>query len=446
MPTPIICADSRLRQFAARFRSCFSQPQFQYFVTVLLAVLLCLEAATCSGLHRAVCFGRSLAGLSRFLARAPWSAPAVAAVWTTHFRGQLAPAVTTEIARRTAARPRQPGRPPVTLVTGYLAGDDSVCAKPRAHQPVRGAHPARVPRPMAAIGRHYSSTAGTTVRGHDIVLTHYLLLSRGCPQQPALYRQKAECVHAEVPFQSKIDLMAEQINRFVPVAGTKTHVLLDSWYGCKRLWKLARSRGYAITTGLKSNRYLWVANETPPGGGTWQQLSAYAAGLSATDYQEVTWPSASGGHTVWVHMVRTRVRKLYTCQLVLVRESLSAPPSSVRYWASSDLATDAAGVLGHIAARWGIEVLIADVKELGLDQYQLLSAEGIVRWWTLVLASYVFLEEQRARLMEERGEYLTIGATRREMQSVHRRNLLDWLYLRFQHGDKPDDLAALLAA
>src|SRR5829696_6343897 len=131
MPTPIICADPRLRQFADCFRSCFSKPQFQYFVTVLLALLLCLEAATCSGLQRAVCFGRSLAGLSRFLARAPWSPAAVAAVWTAHFRSQLAPTIRAETARRCAARPVRPGRPPVTLLTGYLAGDDSVCAKPR---------------------------------------------------------------------------------------------------------------------------------------------------------------------------------------------------------------------------------------------------------------------------------------------------------------------------
>src|SRR6187401_2305434 len=118
MPTPIICADPRLRQFAARFRSCFSQPQFQYFVTVLLALLLCLEAATCSGLQRAVCFGRSLAGLSRFLARAPWAAADLPAVWTAQFRTQLAPATRAELARRQAARPRRPGRPPVSLVTG----------------------------------------------------------------------------------------------------------------------------------------------------------------------------------------------------------------------------------------------------------------------------------------------------------------------------------------
>src|SRR5205085_7044986 len=202
--------------------------------------------------------------------------------------------------------------------------------------------------------------------------------------------------------QSKIDLMAEQIRRFVPPAGTQPHVLLDSWYGCKQLWKLARTLGYLITTGLKSNRWLWVADATAAGGGQWQRLHDYAAGLSAADYQEVAWPGSSGGHMVWVHVIRTRVRKLYTCQVILVRESLDGPVSGVRYWASSDAAADATGLVAHIAARWGIEVLIADVKEWGLDQYQVLCTEGMVGWWTLGLVGYIVLEEQRARLIEER--------------------------------------------
>ena len=445
MPTPIICADPRLRQFADSFRGCFSKPQFQYFVTVLLAVLLCLEPATCSALQRAVCFGRSLAGLSRFLAQAPWSAAAVAAAWTARFRRQLTPVVAAACARQQAALPRRPGRPPVTLVTGYLIGDDSVCAKPRAAQPRRRASPAP-PQPMAALGHHFSSTAGQVVQGHDVVLTQYLLLGRNCPQQPALYRQKAVCAVENVPFQSKIDLMAAQIRRFAPVPQTRTHLLLDSWYCCKQLWKLARSLGYLITTGVKSNRWLWVPAANGAPGGQWQLLSDYAARLTAADYQPVAWPSQQGGHTVWVHVVRTRVRKLYTCQVILVRESLTSPLREVRYWASSDLTASVTELIRHLATRWSIEVLIGDLKELGLDQYQLLSAAGIERWWTLVLAAYVFLEERRAARQEEGGAAVTIGAARREMQARQRRHLLDWLFVRFQHGDTPEEIEARLAA
>ncbi len=43
MPIPIVCLDVRLRQFVEAFASCFSKPQRQHFVTVLLALLLCRE-------------------------------------------------------------------------------------------------------------------------------------------------------------------------------------------------------------------------------------------------------------------------------------------------------------------------------------------------------------------------------------------------------------------
>ena len=39
MRVPIICMDERLRQFVRAFRSCFSLPQYRYFVIVLLALI-----------------------------------------------------------------------------------------------------------------------------------------------------------------------------------------------------------------------------------------------------------------------------------------------------------------------------------------------------------------------------------------------------------------------
>ncbi len=38
-----------------------------------------------------------------------------------------------------------------------------------------------------------------------------------------------------------------------------------------------------------------------------------------------------------VHVVRTRIRKLYTPQVILVRGIGDGPGRGVRYWASSDL-------------------------------------------------------------------------------------------------------------
>ena len=163
------------------------------------------------------------------------------------------------------------------VVTGYLIGDDSTIEK-------------RKGKKMEGVGLHHSTTQDKRVRGHSLVESLYVLLGRRCPLAPQLYRQQAVCTAEGVPFESKIDLMETVIRTFEPVAGTVTHVLLDTWYSAKRLWRAARERGFLITSGLKSNRWLRVEDPAAPEGWRWQRLSDYTAQLSANDYVQVKWP------------------------------------------------------------------------------------------------------------------------------------------------------------
>jgi len=435
MRMPIICMDARLRHFAATFRGCFSKPQYRYFEIVLVALLLCWEARTLTGLLRQVVAQATLSGLSRFFAKAPWATSEVAQTWRQRFDTQVAPLVAAEHARQRATRPRRPGRPAATVVTGYLIGDDSTIEKTRGKQ-------------MAGLGKHYSTTAGTQVVGHSLVQGLYVVQGRHCPLAPQLYRQRAVCAAEAVPFQSKIDLMDDLIRTFTPAADTQTHVLLDSWYAAKRLWKTARSRGFQITTGLKSNRQLRVDDASTPQGWRWQPLTEYAAGLTDTDYRLVAWPSQDAEpRQVWVHVVTTRVRKLYRCQVILVKESVDAPPTQVRFFASSDLHADTTTLVGHLAARWAVEVLFADGKELlGLDHYQVMSADGIVRFWTLAWVAYCFLDEERARLRHAWQRHVTVGEARREVQRRHWNQLIHWMHQEFTAGATPQAMFERLAA
>ena len=435
MRVPIICLDAQLRQFALAFRSCFSLPQYRYFVTVLLALMLCHEPRTLTALLRTVAVRGSTSGLSRFLSEAPWQENELAQVWRKRFDAQLQPRVQAAHALHRAKRPNKAGRPKATVVTGYLIGDDSTMHKTRGKK-------------MAGLGRHYSTTYGKPVVGHSLVQLLYVVEGRRCPLAPQLYRQQERCEAENVEFASKIELVDKQLQSFQPLEHTRTHVLLDTWYAAKRIWKTARSRGFDITTGLKNNRWLRVADENEAKGWRWQKLSEYAAGLQASEYEQMEWPSdGQERRKVWVHVVRTRVRKLYRCQVVLVRESLEAPLKELRYWASSDLAADAAGLLAHIAARWDIEVLFADGKELlGLDQYQLMDSTAIVRFWTLALAAYAFLDDERDRLSQLRQRHITIGEARREVQQRHWFNLIGWMQQQFRSGQTPHELAERLAA
>jgi hypothetical protein len=432
MPVPIICLDEDVRYFAERFREVFSKPQYQYFVTVLLGLMLCEGTRTLSGLLRQIADSPSLAGLSRFLSEAPWEEAAVVESWLRHFREEMQPQVAAELQREHQMQPKRRGRPKAPVVTGYLIGDDSTIEK-------------RKGKKMEGLGLHHSTTQDKRVRGHSLVESLYVLLGRRCPLAPQLYRQQAVCTAEGVPFASKIELMETTIRTFEPIAGTVTHVLLDSWYSAKRLWRAAREREFLITTGIKCNRWLAVADPTAPKGWKWQRLSEYTAQLRASDYVELAWPK--GEKIVYVHVVTTRVRSLYRCQVVIVRQSLDDPVSQARYWASSDLEASPELLLAHIAARWDIEVLFGDGKEeLGLDHYQLMSAAAIVRFWTLAMLAYVFLEEERDRLQTQWQRPVTIGEARREIQRRHRRHLLDWLHEQFQSGVEPDALYELLSA
>ncbi len=162
----------------------------------------------------------------------------------------------------------------------------------------------------------------------------------------------------------------------------------------------------------------------------------------------MTWPSQDAEpRQVWVHVVQTRVKKLYRCQVLLVKETLDAPVKQVRFFASSDLAADVPTLVGHLAARWAVEVLFANGKELlGLDQYQVMSAAAIVRFWTLAWAAYAFLDEERARLRQEWQRHVTVGEARREVQRTHWRHLITWMHQQFVAGATPQTMFERLAA
>ncbi len=75
-----------------------------------------------------------------------------------------------------------------------------------------------------------------------------------------------------------------------------------------------------------------------------------------------------------------------------------------------------------------------------------MSTVAIVRFWTLALLAYVFLEEEQSRLQQQWQRPVTIGEARREIQRRHRRQVLDWLHDQFQSGVQPDSLYDRFAA
>jgi hypothetical protein len=107
MPQPIICLDDEVRHFAERYRTLFTKPQYQSFVTVLLGLMECEGRRTLSGLLREVAQSPRLSGLSRFLSQAPWTSRALVEQWLADFREELAPAVEAQRQRQRQSQRQQ---------------------------------------------------------------------------------------------------------------------------------------------------------------------------------------------------------------------------------------------------------------------------------------------------------------------------------------------------
>jgi hypothetical protein len=143
----------------------------------------------------------------------------------------------------------------------------------------------------------------------------------------------------------------------------------------------------------------------------WQTLAEYTASLSTYDC------------VLRVHMARSDLSESGACscrpyagqavnssQIVIARESLDAPLSQASYWASRDLDADMQTRMTHITGMRNREVLFGDGEELlSLNQDQLMSA--IVRFWTMALAAYTFLDEQRKLLQAQCQRHATISYT-----------------------------------
>lgn len=429
MPTPIICASEALCQFLAAFRCVFSKPQFQYLETVLFALMQVEDRRTLSGLLHKVQASVTLAGLSRFFARAPWSEATLAHHWHTRFCQHRQASVQETHAAQRQQQGKRRGRPQATLVTGYLIIDDSTHAKPYAAK-------------MGGLGRHHSTTHGKRMSGHSLFQALYVLLDRRCPLLPRMYRTKSVCEARAQTFVSKVEMAVACVQTFAAALHTHTHVLVDAWYMNKALWKAAKQRGFDLSGGLARNRKLRVTDAQ--GTKAWQELSVYAASVPAEQFVKVVWPSAGGGHVLWVHCRRTLVRKLGACQVLCVKRTPDAPAEKTTFYVSSLLDADAQTLVNILAVRWQIETFFADVKELfGTDHYQLMSDKAIVRFWTLACLAYLFLDEQRAASAQQG---VSIGQMRRQIQTQHQRKLLAWMFDHYQQGTTPEQVQLLLAA
>jgi hypothetical protein len=317
------------------------------------------------------------------------------------------------------------------VVTGYLILDDST-------------HVKRYAKKMGGQGWHYSSTDRCTMPGHSLFQGLYLVEGRQFPLDPQMYIQKAVCEQENRPFQSKVDLALNVVETFTPLPETHTHVLIDSWYVNKRMWKAVKQRHWDLTGGLKANHKL--RTQDAEGQPIWMRLDDFADELPADQFQPIQWPSQEGEVRVYVHLVCTRVKKLGVCQVLIVKPTAEANGDQARFYITTCLEDTLEQVVQTVALRWSVETLFADFKELmGSDQYQLHSAEAILRFWALGLCLYQYLDSQRHRLERLNHRHVTMGETLAGLRQRHEELRINWICRLARKGVQISLIQAVLA-
>ena len=420
MAHPIIIQEGSLRNYLGAFREVIRPAQWTYFETVLMGLIHCQASRTLSGLLRTVAVLVMVWDLSRFLVSPRWSAARLAEVRYRVFCAEVQPLVAAAHEVQRTNRPRQKGRPKATVVTGYLILDDST-------------HVKRYAKKMGGQGWHYSSTDQRTLPGHSLFQGLYLVEGRQFPLDPQMYIQKAVCEQEQRPFQSKVDLALKVVETFDPLPETHTHVLMDSWYVNKRMWKAVKLRHWDLTGGLKANHKLRTLDAE--GQPTWMRLDDFADELPGDQFQPIGWPSQEGELVVYVYLVRTRVKKLGACQVLIVKPTAEASGDQARFYITTRLEDTLEQVVQTVALRWSVETLFADFKELmGSDQYQLHSAEAILRFWALGLCLYQYLDSLRHRLERLNHRHVTMGETLAWLRQRHEDLRVNWICLQASRG------------
>lgn len=132
--------------------------------------------------------------------------------------------------------------------------------------------------------------------------------------------------------------------------------------------------------------------------------------------------------------------------MLIVKTKPDDPDNKPRFYITTRLTDSLEQVVQAMALRWTVQTLFADFKELmGSDQYQLHSAEAIVRFWALGLCLYQFLDSQRHRLKRIYLKDFTLGETLAWVRERNETHMLNWICRKASAGETAQSIQSYLA-
>lgn len=459
MQIPIVEIAPLVKTHGKAFRNVFgNHRQFEHFGNYLTGLIV-LENKSLTNMARCIVDSADKTNGSRFLSEAPWSASEVNARRVSYLLEQ------SEKMRRSAAE-------------SVLIFDDTLCE--------------HVGTLFEHIDRHYDHGDDRFPIAHNPVTSYYVSGVVRFPVDLRLYRRYEEMTnwehfvqvhfpertiptkkkeraafHKEVAakllqdpefqaldaqFQTKIALAIDLLKQ------AQTHklpfgiVLFDSWYLSEELVGVIRTANKDWISLLKKNRTL-ETNSFSLKDVDGKPIAFPNATVQAKDFVPLIPPSAYrpvtiDGQTYWCFTLTVRLPGLDKVRIVV---SFDNPELSGTYalLVTNRLDWSMQRILATYLQRWPIETFYQDGKTcLGLDTYQMRSAEAIGKHWCLVFVAYSFLHLDclAASLKQSPLPAKSIGQACRDQASALLEALLVFAADKIQQGQSAASLLATLFA
>ena len=399
-----------LSNFLSLFRDAFqNRPQYRHFQVYVIGLIIYLGSRNLAGLSRAIPGSKSPCSLYRFLAEMEWDEEQVEQVrWEMLNRRT----------RRALVAAGRGGK----AVPVFLALDDSLVEKSG--------------KAMEGTDYHYSHSAGRTVWGHVWVTAHLVVLGQSYPVSWRLYRRRARCEEAGIPFASKPELARAMVEAFEPLPGTQTYVLTDSWYPSQQLLETCQERDFHLISAVKSDRKVRVANHN-------LQAKAWAQALPKRAFDFVTVNTA--GYKLWSTL--GFLSSGHAARLVVNRV---VGQKCWRYLVSTDCSLASQTIISYYLARWEVENFYRVAKQsLGWGDYQMRDLFAVERHVQLMMVAHAYLEMQRQEAQAAAFEpevRVTLGDIQRQHQALSRRAEIAHVFELAQQGFSLESVYQRLAA
>ncbi len=343
------------------FKPNFSKPQFDNFCQITNGISLSHYSSIAR--FSKIAENKDASSLNKFLTQSPWDEAAV--------KKRLQITLFKSI-------------PDLNI----FIGDDTISEKPFAEV-------------IEGIDTHYSNLKKDHCKGHSIVTTGFYTTEGCIPFDVQMYFRKEKAKELQRDFKTKNEIMVEKL-KLASSMGDFEYAVFDSWYSNIYVLGEVKSEGKKFVTQIKSNRNVTIMRKK-------KEVRNHCKQIPIADYTNKTidgnlfrYRETDG----FISKIGT-VRLLY-CQMMQEDKKWS----DMNYIITNDMLASSEFIISTYLKRNSIEPFHREVKQLGMDKYQIRAIRGIERYLFLVILVYVLLMLLNQLLMQGGMARQTIGELR----------------------------------